>query len=562
MRMTELFGRTLREAPAVVEGAGYQMLQRAGYVRNPDRGARAVRDCYTYLPLGKRSMDNLAAGLAFPAGGRTITLLHLPVLNGVDLQELACGLAGSDIQSYRQLPVRGLGRSVAQDGRSQGRGGPLNAREAPVLVTVTMDAAEEAAQAAYAERQSALLDLCRHCGLGVVTARDGTAPRPAHTYLHLSDDGGETALVCDGCGYASLADTAAFARPPVEPEHMLPLVKVATPHSGTIADLAQFLGVPESRTAKAVFLVAQMEEGDQFIFAVVRGDMGVSERKLGAGLRGLGRRAGAMRPATDEEIRATGATPGYASPVGLSNVLVVVDELVAGSPNLVAGANEEGYHLLNTNYDRDYRATLVADVAAAAAGDGCPVCSRTLHAAPAAVLGESRHLVLEKGGPAYLDATGRAQPVLISVHQVDLGALLTAVAETRRDEQGLALPPAAAPFAVHLVGMPGAETEAEALHRGLWAAGIECLWDDRGESAGVKFTDADLIGLPLRITLGKRSLQSGGAELKRRELGSGGGEKWIVPLDAVVEAARQTLADIETNIIAGAKELPYGEHLR
>jgi prolyl-tRNA synthetase len=391
---------------------------------------------------------------------------------------------------------------------------------------------------------------------------DPTAPSTSHSYLYLSDDGLEPLLLCDGCGYAALKDAASCSRPSAEAEPARPLEKIATPHTSTIAELAQLLGVPEARTAKAVFLTAAVEDGERFVFAVVRGDTEVSERKLRAALRTLGVAAAALRPATDAEIRGTGATPGYASPVGLKNVLVVVDQLAAESPNLVAGANDEGYHLLNTNYGRDYRASVVADIAAAQAGDGCPVCSRTLRSANAALLGHSERLGTEKGGPAYLDATGRSQPVAISVHLVDLGALLTAIATERRDEQGLALPPAAAPFAIHLVSMPGAEAEVEALVRALEVAEIPYLWDDRGDSAGVKFTDADLIGLPVRITLGKRSLQAGGAEFKRREPGSAGGEKWIVPLDSAVEVVRRTLAEIEANAMAGAKELPYGEHLR
>ncbi|MGE5602526.1 MAG: proline--tRNA ligase [Nitrososphaerales archaeon] len=555
--MTKLFGRTLREAPADAEGAGYKVLQRAGYVRAL-AGSR-----YVYLPLGERSLSQLALALAEPWYGRNAAHVEIPQLgaNG-DARTLAQNLAASDIQSYRQLPVAALGRGHWQHQRSQGRGGPLNASEAPALIALTMDATEEAAEAAYAERQQALLDLCRRCGLSIVAVRDSTATGQSHSYLYLSDDGLETALLCDACGYASLAGTASSSRPSAEPEPALPLEKVPTPHTSTITDLARLLGVPESRTAKAVFLMVMTEEGERFVFAVVRGDTDVSETKLKAALRSLGMRVGSLRPASDADILAMGATPGYASPIGLKNVLVVVDRLAAQSPNLVAGANEEGYHLLNTNLGRDYRASLVTDIAAAQAGDGCSVCSGTLRAAKAALIGQSERVATEKGGPTYLDATGRAQPVLSSVHQVDLGALLTAIAGEHRDEQGLALPPAAAPFVVHLVSMPGAEAEVETLYQALSAAAISCLWDDRGDSAGVKFTDADLIGLPLRITLGKRSLQAGGAEFKRRLAGAAGGDKWIVPLDAAVEAVRQTLDQVEADVVAGARELPYGEHLR
>lgn len=556
MRMTELFGRTLREAPADAEGAGWQLLQRAGYARGLGTGR------YAYLPLGRGSLDRLAAALPCSEAGGRHSQLEIPALTGAQLAGLARAVAGSDIQSYRQLPVRASGRGVWRRGRSQGRGGPLSASEAAAWFYAAMDGSEEAAAASYEAQKYALHELFRRCGLPVILAADPTSPVAGHAYLRPSEDGADAALLCDGCGYAALADVAAFSRPPVEPETPLLLEKIATPHTSTIADLARLLGIAESRTAKAVFLVAAAEDGEQFVFAVVRGDTDVSERKLTARLAELGVRVSSVRPASDAEIRATGATPGYASPIGLpagqKNVRVVVDELAAHSPNLVAGANEDGFHLLNTNYGRDYTASIVGDIAAARPGDGCPVCSSRLRGETVAVLARSERLPVEKGGPAFLDATGRAQPVLISVLALDLGALLTAVAETQCDAHGLSLPPAAAAFVVHLVSMPGGESEAEALYQALWSAGLACLWDDRGDSAGVKFTDADLIGAPLRITLGKRSLQSGGAEFKRRS----GTEKWIVPLDQAVESVRQALAEIEAGIVAGAKELPYGEYLR
>lgn len=562
MRMTQHFGRTLREPPADAEGAGYRVLQRAGYVRalGPNR--------YAYLPAGLQSLTQLAAGLTPPPGPeRRHVAIELPAFGNEDLEAIATALAASDIQSYRQLPVTATGRGLWRRAHSQGRGGPLNAAEAPAWFAVTLDGTDEAAQAAYDAHQRLFRALCRRSGLGIVAAPDATAPATAHAYLYLTDDGGEPVLLCDACGYSASADAAASSRAPADPEPLRPLEKVATPHAATIADLARFLGVPEARTAKAVFLMAAVEEGERFVFAVVRGDTDVSERKLRAALRTIGVHAGAFRPANDVEIRAAGATPGYASPIGLKNVLLVVDRLAAEAPNLVAGANDAGYHLLNTNHGRDYHASVVADISLAKAGDGCPKCSQTLRAANAALLGQSARVPVGKGGPAYLDATGRSQPVQVAVHQVDLGALLTAIAAERSDEQGLVLPPAAAPFAVHLVAMPGAEVEVDTLYRDLWQAGLPCLLDDRGDSAGVKFTDADLIGAPVRITLGKRALQSGGAEFKRREPatplgGTASGDRWIVPLDAAVDAVRQALAEVEANAITGVKDLPYGEHLR
>jgi len=548
MRMSRLFGRTLREAPADVEGTGHQHLVRAAFVRGAGPGRTA------YLPLGQRSLAVLESQLRDCLSGLPSQDLRLSAaMDCASLAETGRALAGSDIQSYRQLPTHLIGAGLLKAGGT-GKRGPLNAAEAPGAFLCSLTDGEASGSQAYGAAQSAFAGLFGRCGVPAIAARDAVAPAVGHAYLFPTADGGETALLCDACGYAALADIAAFARPVADAESLLPLEKIATPHAATILDLAQFLHVPESRTAKAILLMATISGEERFAFVVVRGDMDLSERKLCLALH-----ASAVRPATEAEIRSSGATPGYASPIGLRNVLVVVDELIPQSPNLVAGANDDGFHLLNTNYGRDYTATQVADIAAARPGDGCPSCSARLRAETVAVLGRSSQMPSgAKGAPAYLDATGRMQPVAIGVHALDLGCLLAAVAEQHHDEHGLMLPPAAAPFSVHLVGMPGAETEAEALEAALEAEGIPCLYDDRSESAGVKFTDADLIGLPLRITLGKRSLQAGGAEFKRRDQA----DKVIVPLDGVIEAVRAALVGAQEDVVDRLKELPYGEHLR
>ena len=536
MRMTNLFGRTLREAPADAEGAGYRLLLRGGYIR-PDRGQR-----YVYLPLGEAALAKIASRFGEKAAAPA-SQLGLAA-GGSDPAAILRGLAATEIQSYRQLPAAVAATSTFTRSLGQSRGGPLNAAAAPGLLRGTLAGDQATVDLAYAAHRSELLAAFAACAVPVVVAEDGLAGA-AHAFAFLTPDGGDGLLTCDGCGYAATREAAGFARPEVAGEPQLPLEKVETPHTATIADLAALLGVPESRTAKAVFLMATVGDGEKFVFAVVRGDTDVSERKLRLALG-----ASALRPAVDAEIRATGAEPGYASPIGLKKVFVVVDPLAATSPNLVAGANEAGYHLLNTNLGRDYHASLVADIAAAHEGDGCPNCGQPLRSVPAAILGRSARLApgpVKETWPGYLDATGRSQPVLFALCEVDLGAVLAAAAERHADAQGegpaalgLALPAAVAPYLVHLVLMQGAETEAAALYDALKAEGIACLLDDRNESPGVKFTDADLIGLPLRITLGKRSLQAGGAEFKLRK----SADKIIVPLETAVSTASQMLAEM------------------
>jgi prolyl-tRNA synthetase len=337
---------------------------------------------------------------------------------------------------------------------------------------------------------------------------------------------------------------------------MLPIEKVATPGAKTIEELAAFLSVPKSRTAKAVFLIAtlQPEQGAEqksaspvsrevFVFAIVRGDMEVNETKLANAIR-----ATALRPAAEADIRLIGAEPGYASPIGLpaGGWLTVVDDLVPRSPNLVAGANQAGYHLKNVNYGRDYTAQVVADIAAAQDGDACPNCASPLRAVRGVEVGNIFKLGTDFSDPlgcTFTDQDGQERPVIMGSYGIGSGRLLACVAEEHHDEYGLRWPVTVAPYQVHLIvlgGKAGREEEsaeaskaeslrqaAEALYERLQFEGIEVLYDDREESPGVKFNDADLIGLPVRLTVSERALKQGGIEFKRRDQA----EKSIIPLD-------------------------------
>jgi len=297
--------------------------------------------------------------------------------------------------------------------------------------------------------------------------------------------GGTELLSCPQCGFASRLELAPVKKTVFSLEPPAALEKVLTPNCPTIEALAAFLGIPQPKTAKALMFVRKSD--NRFIFVVVRGDMTLSEAKLAA-------LVGEFRLATESEIRAVGAVPGYASPLGVKNALLIVDDLIPQSPNLVAGANEAGYHLKNVNYGRDYSAEIVADLTLAAAGDPCPNCGSPLAA--------------HKGWVLAADGV------------FDYENILFALAESHHDEKGLTLPASAAPFDVYLMHVPGKTLDtlpiAEELYRTLTEAGLSVLFDDRNDRAGVKFNDADLIGCPLRITVGERGLQNGMVELKPR----------------------------------------------
>lgn len=310
-------------------------------------------------------------------------------------------------------------------------------------------------------------------------------------------------LYCPGCGFASRLDLAPVKKTVYSAEAPAPLERVLTPNCPTIESLTAFLGLPPQKTAKALMFVRTpkarnsgvhnlpiLESAPDFVFVVIRGDMTLSQAKLTS-------LVGDVRLAAENEIRAAGAVPGYASPLGIQNALIVVDDLIPASPNLAAGANQAGYHIKNVNYGRDYTANLVADLTLAAAGDPCIHCSAPL-----------------KGQKAWLLASGG---------EYDFENILLALAETHHDDKGLTLPPSAAPFDVYLMHVPGKTLNtlpvAEELYRTLTDAGFSVLFDDRNDRAGVKFNDADVIGCPLRITVGERGLQNGVVELKKRTAG-------------------------------------------
>ncbi|MCK6585398.1 MAG: His/Gly/Thr/Pro-type tRNA ligase C-terminal domain-containing protein [Anaerolineales bacterium] len=267
-------------------------------------------------------------------------------------------------------------------------------------------------------------------------------------------------------------------------------LKISTPDCNTIEALATLLTIPKEKTAKAL-MYARKSDG-KFIFVVIRGDMQMSEAKLGDIV-------GEIQLADAESISKSGAEAGYASPIGLKDALIVVDDLIPESQNLVAGANEAGYHLLNTNYPRDYQAAIVADLAMAKTGDACFECGGPLEIISAIPLGTLRDLFHENW--------------------------MLALAEAYHDDKGLTLPLSASPFDLYLMHVPGktmdTKAKAEEIYNALQRTGITVLFDDRDERAGVKFNDADLIGCPIRVTVGEKGLQNGMVELKRRSSGGG-----------------------------------------
>jgi prolyl-tRNA synthetase len=464
-------------------------------------------------------------------------------------EEIITDLARREIQSYRQLPqlIYHIQTKWRDDPRP--RAGLIRAREFTMLDSYSLDADWEGLDAQYEAHIEAYFRIFGRCGLPVIAVEadvgmmGGTM---AHEYMYLTPIGEDTLLLCEKCGYRANRQIATFQKMMGGEEAVRPLEKVATPNTRTIEDLAHFLNIPKSKTAKAVFMIATLAEGqerrEQFVFAVVRGDMEANETKLGNAVK-----AQSLRPATEAEIRAVGAEPGYGSPVGVKGAVVVVDTAVVQSPNLVAGANEEGYHLLNVNPERDYKADIEADITAAQEGDGCPQCGtamRTVRGVEVANIFKLGTHYSDKMGAMFLAKDGKQRPIIMGSYGIGVGRLLGCIAEQYHDEHGLMWPVAVAPYQVHLLSLRGGEETAGALYSQLQQAGFEVLFDDRDESPGVKFNDADLIGLPLRITVSKRSLGSGGAEVKLRHEK----ERQLVPLAELEGFVRERLQALAGNL--------------
>jgi len=566
MRLSHLLGRTLREVPAEAELVSHQLLLRAGMIRQLAAGI------YSYLPLGWRVLHRLETIMREEmdaVGGQEILM---PVVHpaeiwqatgrwqaptpgpalvrfqdrfGHDLviamthEEVIADLLKTEISSYRQLPFMVYQIQTKFRDEPRSRGGLIRVREFVMKDAYSCHADAASLDEFYPRMYDAYTRIFERCHLDHVAVEADTGMMggaDSHEFMVLADIGEDTLIRCEGCAYSANVERATFRLEQMAAEAPRPLEAVPTPEASTIEAVAAYLGVPASKTLKAVLYATP--EG-QVIFAVIRGDLQVNEVKLANLLGGA-----ALRPATAEDLRGTGIVPGYASPIGVTGARVVVDPSARSATNLVAGANRPGYHYINVNYPRDFQADDEADIAQARAGLACPRCGAELAEARGIEIGHLFKLGTRYSaavGATFLDAAGEPQPVVMGSYGIGAGRLLAAIVEQHHDEKGIIWPPAVAPLPVHLVSLgldkPETSAAAEALYDELEQAGIGVLYDDRSETAGVKFNDADLIGLPLRLTISPRTIGAGTVEAKLRWES----EKSFLPREGIVAAVREAL---------------------
>jgi prolyl-tRNA synthetase len=542
MRMSRLFGKTLRNAPAEAETANHQLMLRAGLVQQLAAGI------YSYLPVGWRVMRKIeqiireemdrAGGqeVVMPAlqpaelweqSGRAETmkdvLFHLKgrgereYVIGPTHEEVIVDLFKRQVQSYRDLPLMVYQIQTKARDEARPRGGLMRVREFTMKDAYSFDADWEALDASYDAARAAYTRIFERCGvptIPVLADSGAIGGKDSEEFIFLFENGEDTVLICDTCGYAANAEKADQKKASYPVEEALPLEEVSTPGQKTIDDLVKFMGVPHHKTLKAVFYEADGAP----MFVAIRGDLEVNEAKLRNALKAV-----ELAPMDEAAVRKHGLVAGSASPVGLKGIKIVADD-TGQDVNLVAGANKADVHYRNVNYARDWTADIVTDISLAQDGSPCARCGGTLRTQRGVEMGHVFKLgtvYTEKVEATFSDAEGKTQHPIMGCYGIGVGRVFASAIEANHDERGIVWPAELAPYDVHVVGLgfdkPGVRESAEQVYQQLQDAGLEVLFDDREEgSAGVKFNDADLLGMPVRVTVSPRSIENGGAEIKRR----------------------------------------------
>jgi prolyl-tRNA synthetase len=562
MRMTSGFIPTLRETPAEAEIPSHKLMLRAGFLR------RAAAGIYTYLPLSHRVLMKIMQIIREEmnaAGGQEILL---PIVQPAELwhatgrwadygdemfrlkdrhgrefclgpthEEIITSLVQGEVSSYRQLPLLLYQIQNKYRDEIRPRFGIMRGREFIMKDLYSFDVDQQGLDESYQKMYRAYNKIFSRCGLetkAVLADSGAIGGSLTHEFVVLADCGEAIIVYCTECDYAANVEKAECQPPLKEDAEPLPLEKASTPGQKTIEQVASFLGAAPSRLIKTLLY----KNNGEVVAALVRGDHELNEVKLARILGTL-----ELEPADEETIlRVTGAPVGYCGPVGLKNVRLIVDHAVAALANGVAGANEEDAHLLNVNMGRDYQPDMVADIRLVKTGDPCPQCGSALLGARGIEVGQVFQLgtkYSEALRAYFLDEKGEQKPIVMGCYGIGVTRTMAAIIEQHHDEHGIIWPMSVAPFHVHIVPLGDKElTLAEELYDQLTSSGIEVLLDDRDERPGVKFKDADLIGIPIRITIGARSLSEGKVELRLR---SGESEGKLAP-DEVYDKVRELIA--------------------
>lgn len=559
--------KTLREVPNEAEIASHVLLVRTGMIK------RLVSGVYGFMPMGWKSVrkiENIIRDEMDKTGAQEI---HMSAVQPAELwhesgrwaaygpelwrlkdrhgrefclgpthEEIFTDIVRNDVSSHRQLPMNLYQIQTKYRDEARPRFGLMRSREFIMKDAYSFDKDEAALDVSYKEMYDAYDKIFTRCGLTFrpVEADSGAiGGSNSHEFTAISEVGESEIAYCEQCDMAATVERAEVVDAPAETAEMLPMEDVSTPGTKSIEDVANFLGIDKTKTMKALLFVTYDDDGNEngYVAAFVRGDRELNMIKL---VNALDIPEHAIEFANEEEMsQKTGCVGGFTGPVGLHNCTIVVDSEIPGLRNLVAGGNKNDIHTKNVNYDRDFKADVIADIKNLLEGDPCPVCGAKVKHARGIEVGQVFKLgtkYSESMGATYKDENQKDHNIVMGCYGIGVTRTLAAVVEQHHDENGIIWPMAIAPYHVIVTLVkPDDEiqnTAAEKIYKKLQDAGVEVLLDDRKERPGVKFKDADLIGIPVRITVG-RGAADGVVEYKLRR----DEEKEEVTIDEAIERA-------------------------
>lgn len=569
MRVSKLYAPTLREVPAEAEVVSHQLMLRAGFMR------KAAGGIYTYLPLAWRVLKKIERIVREEMDAKGSQELLMPIVQPAEIwqesgrwdvygaemfrlqdrhnrcfclgpthEEMVTTLIRGDVRSYRQLPLSVYQIQNKYRDERRPRFGLMRGREFIMKDAYSFDRDEAGLDKSYQDMYDAYTNIFTRCGLNFrpVEADSGAiGGSGSHEFMVIADSGEAEIVFCTSCNYAANVEKAELFPLEAQEEAMLTKEEVVTPDCKTIADVCAYLKLPVDHSVKAV--AYNSEKG--LILCFVRGDHEVNEIKVinTCGVIDL-------EMATEEQLAAAGTVGGYMGPVGIDNkkVIVVVDATVMKMHNVCCGANKEGYHFINVNPGRDFIPTYVADIRLIQEGDPCPHCGGEVSKARGIEVGQVFKLFTKYSSAlkaTYLDENGKEQPMVMGCYGVGVSRTMAAAIEQNYDDNGIIWPIEIAPYHVLVVPVntkdEASAAKAEEIYMQLKKVGLETVIDDRNERPGVKFKDADLIGYPLRVVVGPKTLTEGKLEVKIRKTG----EIRYLPLDGdYVQDIKNIIAEL------------------
>jgi prolyl-tRNA synthetase len=561
MLLSQLIGQRTKEVPREASLVSHAYLLRGGYIRQVANGI------YSLLPLGLRiirKIENIIREEMNALDGQEVLMPALlprelwdesgryesvgaelmrfkdrtdhDMVLAMTHEEAAVHLARNEARSYRSYPFMVYQIQTKFRDEPRSRGGLIRTREFTMKDAYSFHRDQASLDEFYERCAYAYSRIFTRCGIPeakkVQSDTGMMGGGAAHEYMLLSDSGEDTIVVCKECNYIANLEVARCKWIP-EKQQPSALTKVHTPGKQSIKDVAAFLNVPESQTAKVVFY--ESDDTGRPVMVLIRGDIEVNENKLTKLINVV------PVAASEKTILKTGAVAGFASPIGIHDCRVIVDESIANATNFVTGANEIDYHYINFDLNRDAGEYEINDIATVKDGDICPLCEGTLSLKRGIEVGNIFQLgtqYTDKMKMRYLDEGGNESTPIMGCYGIGIGRLMASVIEARHDKFGPLWPRSIAPFSVHIITIDLREVEKEKfstpIYHELCAKGIETAYDDREERPGVKFADADLVGAPLRLIFSGKNLDSKTVEWKSRD----GSEKGTIQVDQVVSFVR------------------------